>query len=86
MATLRKLLVIFAVGFGLCIGSSKGSSGQSPSLTAFYTAHVVSMAPMWIANEAGLFKKHGTDVRLVFIGSGRSGRLRYWPAKSILES
>src|ERR671918_8593 len=73
MATLRKLLVIFAVGFGLCIGSSKGSAGQSPSLTAFYTAHVVSMTPMWIAQETGLFKKHGADMRLVFIGSGPLG-------------
>jgi NitT/TauT family transport system substrate-binding protein len=31
------------------------------------------MAPMWIANENGLFKKHGADVRLVFIGSGPLG-------------
>jgi NitT/TauT family transport system substrate-binding protein len=28
---------------------------------------------MWIANETGLFKKHGADVRLVFIGSGPIG-------------
>jgi NitT/TauT family transport system substrate-binding protein len=28
---------------------------------------------MWIANENGLFKKYGTDVKLVFIGSGPLG-------------
>jgi NitT/TauT family transport system substrate-binding protein len=28
---------------------------------------------MWIASETGLFKKHGADVRLVFIGSGPIG-------------
>jgi NitT/TauT family transport system substrate-binding protein len=28
---------------------------------------------MWIANENGLFKKHSTDVKLVFIGSGPLG-------------
>jgi NitT/TauT family transport system substrate-binding protein len=73
MATLGKLLAIFAVGFALFIGSAKQSAAQSPSLTAFYTAHVVSMTPMWIAQEAGLFKKHGADMRLVFIGSGPLG-------------
>jgi ABC-type nitrate/sulfonate/bicarbonate transport system substrate-binding protein len=46
---------------------------QSSTLTAFYTAHVVSMAPMWIAKETGLFKKYGAEVRLVYIGSGPVG-------------
>jgi NitT/TauT family transport system substrate-binding protein len=49
------------------------SAGQSSSLTAFYTAPVVSMAPMWIAKEAGFFKKQGLDVKLVFIASGPMG-------------
>lgn len=31
------------------------------------------MAPMWIATEAGFFKRQGVDVRLVFIGSGPIG-------------
>ena len=31
------------------------------------------MAPMWIAKEAGFFKKQGLDVRLVFIASGPLG-------------
>jgi len=31
------------------------------------------MAPMWIAKEAGFFKKQGLDVRLVFIPSGPTG-------------
>ena len=43
------------------------------SLTAFYTAPVASMAPMWIAKEAGFFKKNGLDVKLVFIASGPVG-------------
>ncbi len=73
MTSLRKLLALLLIAFIVCIGSSKESWGQSQPLTAFYTAHVVSMAPMWIANENGLFKKHGTDVRLVFIGSGPLG-------------
>ena len=56
-----------------CLGGVEPSFAQSNSLTAFYTAHVVSMAPMWIAKETGLFKKYGADVRLVYIGSGPIG-------------
>lgn len=73
MTTLRKLLALLGIAFFVCIALSKATWGQSQTLTAFYTAPVVSMAPMWIAKENGLFKKHGTDVRLVFIGSGPLG-------------
>ena len=73
MTTLRKLLGLLGITFFACITLSKESFGQSQTLTAFYTAPVVSMAPMWIAKENGLFKKHGTDVKLVFIGSGPLG-------------
>jgi NitT/TauT family transport system substrate-binding protein len=73
MAKFYKSLLLFIVGAILLTGASKPSWGQSQPLTAFYTAHVVSMAPMWIAKEMGLFKKHGADVRLVFIGSGPLG-------------
>src|SRR5438128_7975909 len=31
------------------------------------------MSPMWIAKEAGFFKKQGLDVKLVFIASGPTG-------------
>jgi NitT/TauT family transport system substrate-binding protein len=73
MTALRKLVAFLGIAFTVCIAPSKEGLGQSQSLTAFYTAHVVSMAPMWIANENGFFKKHGADVRLVFIGSGPLG-------------
>ena len=64
------LIVIFLTS---SIGAVKDSAAQSSTLTAFYTAPVVSMAPMWIAKEAGFFKKQGLDVKLVFIASGPLG-------------
>ena len=73
MAMLHKPAALFAIALILSIASAKDSWGQAQTLTAFYTAHVVSMTPMWIAQETGLFKKHGADVRLVFIGSGPLG-------------
>jgi NitT/TauT family transport system substrate-binding protein len=72
MAKRRIRLAVFAVLFIASFGPSV-SWGQTQTLTAFYTAPVVSMAPMWIAKEAGFFKKQGLDVRVVFIGSGPSG-------------
>src|SRR5687768_14986756 len=73
MATFCKLLALLAIVFLVFIGPAKESLAQAQSLVAFYTAPVVSMAPMWIAKEAGFFKKQGLDVKLVFIASGPLG-------------
>jgi NitT/TauT family transport system substrate-binding protein len=73
MTTFRKTLALLGIAFVACIGSSNESAGQSSTFTAFYTAPVVSMAPMWIAKEAGFFKKQGLEVKLVFIASGPVG-------------
>ena len=73
MTHLRRLVAVVGVLIGVCVGSWKESWAQSSSLTAFYTAPVVSMSPMWIAKEAGFFKKHGLEVKLVFIASGPIG-------------
>ena len=73
MVALQKLPALFAIILATALGTVHESAGQSSSLTAFYTAPVVSMAPMWIAKEAGFFKKQGLDVRLVFIASGPLG-------------
>jgi NitT/TauT family transport system substrate-binding protein len=73
MATLRKLLALVGLFFVASVAGGRESRAQSQTLTAFYTAPVVSMSPMWIAKEAGFFKKHGLEVKLVFIGSGPSG-------------
>jgi len=73
MTALRKLLALLGIALIVCVGSSKESRGQLQSLTAFYTAPVASMSPMWIAKEVGFFKKQGLDVKLVFIASGPTG-------------
>ena len=72
MATFQK--IVASVGILLAaVSAARHSSAQSSTLTAFYTAPVVSMAPMWIAKEVGFFKKQGLDVKLVFIASGPLG-------------
>lgn len=69
----QRPLALIGIVFAACIAAVHESAGQSSTLTAFYTAPVVSMAPMWIAKEAGFFKKNGLDVNLVFIASGPVG-------------
>ena len=73
MATLTKAAAFCGIVFLLSAGSIRVSWGQTQTLTTFYTAPVVSMAPMWIAKEIGFFKKQGLDVRIVFIPSGPTG-------------
>jgi ABC-type nitrate/sulfonate/bicarbonate transport system substrate-binding protein len=73
MTTLRKLLALLVIVFVLSAGSDREGWSQSQTLTTFYTAPVVSMAPMWIAKEVGFFRKQGLDVRVVFIPSGPTG-------------
>src|SRR5690349_24618341 len=73
MASFKSRLLSMVLWVVLCTVAISQASAQTPTLTAFYTAPVVSMAPMWIAKEVGFFKKQGLDVRVVFIPSGPSG-------------
>ena len=72
MATFARLISILAITSIILFGAP-GDSSQAQGLTAFYTAPVASMAPMWIAKEAGFFKKQGLEVKLVLIASGPIG-------------
>ena len=73
MTRVKEAVTILAYGLAACLLSLPDVSAQTPTLTAFYTAPVASMAPMWIAKDLGFFKKYGLDVKLVFIASGPVG-------------
>src|SRR3989304_9210736 len=73
MTTFQRMVALIVIVIVTSVVSVREGRGQTQTLTAFYTAPVVSMAPMWIAKEAGVFKKQGLDVRLVFIASGPLG-------------
>jgi NitT/TauT family transport system substrate-binding protein len=73
MNRFQRWLTLIGIVLFTLFGAVQDSAGQSSTLTAFYTAPVASMAPMWIAKEAGFFKKQGLDVKLVFIASGPVG-------------
>ena len=73
MTNLRRFVAAVLILLGASLAILTESGAQSSHLTAFYTAPVVSMSPMWIAKERGFFKKNGLDVKLVFIASGPVG-------------
>ena len=73
MTAFQKMFVALTMTLAAGFGCVNDSAAQTQTLTAFYTAPVASMAPMWIAKEAGFFKKNGLDVKLVFIASGPVG-------------
>lgn len=73
MTFVPKILTSLVMVSAISIGVATQGAAQSSSITAFYTAPVVSMAPMWIAKEVGFFKKQDLDVKVVFIPSGPTG-------------
>lgn len=68
---LRSWLLVLAPAFfilGLLEFPSNRAIGAD-RLTGLHSAQVMSQSMPWIAQEAGLFKKHDLDFRLVFIPS-----------------
>ena len=49
---------------------SLGSSVQAAPLRVAYSAISGAMASLWVAQEAGYFKREGLDVELLYIGGG----------------
>jgi NitT/TauT family transport system substrate-binding protein len=57
----------------ICTSASLAScAGESPleKVTIAYSSISGNMAPLWITQERGFFRKYGLDVQLVFIESG----------------
>ena len=68
----RRLVFIPLIA-GLClVGSVVSTTAQTKmeKLHVGYSAQAGSLAPIWITKEAGIFKKHGLDVELLFIPGG----------------
>jgi NitT/TauT family transport system substrate-binding protein len=47
-----------------------GSPAAGQSLKVPFAALSPNYAPLWIADQTGLFKKHGLDVQLIYISAG----------------
>jgi NitT/TauT family transport system substrate-binding protein len=71
----RSALLIFSL-LALALAPHRSSAAESMSLRKIrmaFTSLSGSMAPPWIAREAGIFKKHGLDVEVIATPSGVEG-------------
>jgi NitT/TauT family transport system substrate-binding protein len=69
----RLLLVIFFSAIVVTANAKAAENSAQPALeklTIAYSAMSGTMAPLWITQERGFFRKYGLDVQLVFIESG----------------
>jgi NitT/TauT family transport system substrate-binding protein len=57
-----------AVALAAC-GSSGGDAAADNAITLSFSQVVADELPLWIADEAGIFKAHGLDVKLVSLSS-----------------
>ena len=69
---LLRLLFISVIAGDGWFGAIARSEAQTrmEKLHVGYSAQAGSLAPIWITKEAGIFKKHGLDVELLFIPGG----------------
>lgn len=47
-----------------------GASSQAEQVRVAYSAISGAMGPLWAAHDLGIFKRHGLDVQLLYIGGG----------------
>jgi ABC-type nitrate/sulfonate/bicarbonate transport system substrate-binding protein len=50
--------------------AERGANSPPEKITIAYSSVSGHMAPLWITNDSGFFRKYGLDVQLVFIESG----------------
>jgi NitT/TauT family transport system substrate-binding protein len=61
--------VLLASSLAACGGSGGGAGDDPNTLTVSYSQVVGDELPIWIADDAGLFKKQGLNVKLVSLSS-----------------
>ncbi|MBI4524616.1 MAG: ABC transporter substrate-binding protein [Deltaproteobacteria bacterium] len=70
-AVLRKaipFLLTLVANLTLSIGGDQLQAAEK--LRAVYNAIGTGQSPLWIPHEAGIFRKYGVDVELLYVGSG----------------
>jgi NitT/TauT family transport system substrate-binding protein len=70
--SLKRALAILIVTAGYLVSVTFARADQKVRM-AYISDSPGSSAPYWIAKEAGLYKKHGLDVELIFINGSTRG-------------
>ena len=69
------MMLRFLAGFTIFLVFSSIAKAQAPleKMRLTYSAIGGSQASVWIPYEAGIFRKHGLDVELLYVGGGGRG-------------
>src|SRR5262245_58777446 len=69
---LPRMMLRFLAGFTILFAFSSTAKAQPPleKMRLTYSAIGGSQASVWIPYEAGIFRKHGLDVELLYVGGG----------------
>jgi NitT/TauT family transport system substrate-binding protein len=70
LSPLIKLLVLLLCSVVLLSASSINAAETLQKVRLAYAAVTAAFAIPWIAKEAGIFRRHGLDVEMVYIASG----------------
>lgn len=65
----RKTRLFVSVCLMWLLAQPGAALAQRKSLRVSYPAPVTVYLPLWVASDAGIFRKHGLDVELVHVGS-----------------
>ena len=67
-----RMMLRFLTGVTILLAMSSMANAQSPleKLRLTYSAIGGSQASVWVPYEAGIFRKHGLDVELLYVGGG----------------
>ena len=68
----KKIFLNLAILLGVLVSVPVLAQVRSGSekVRVVYSAIGSSQSPLWIAHEAGIFKKHGLDVDLLYVAGG----------------
>ena len=70
---MKKGIIAFLLSFAvasLILDPAGGSLESADKVRALYNAIGTGQSPLWIPYEAGIFRKYGLDVELLYVGSG----------------
>jgi NitT/TauT family transport system substrate-binding protein len=69
---MKRIVWFLACGFSLVFGTT-AQSQEVRKLKAAYTAVTGVMAPLWMAQDGGMFKRYGLDVSITSTPTGQEG-------------
>jgi NitT/TauT family transport system substrate-binding protein len=73
MMTIVSRVCLLVLTLAICCAARSGAAEPPRKLRMAFTSLSGSMAPPWMAREAGIFSKHGLDVEVIATPSGVEG-------------